>query len=117
MNKFIKKIVFFVAILTFTNVASANDWPIFSNDDIMGDPSVLLDKPFSKEIKYTDGFYNYYLDLNSPYLDVINTIINNQGFIQLLPISEERSNPNEKSYFIYIPNNETNVITINRIKK
>lgn len=112
MVKLIQKIVFFVVLVSFANVAFAN-WPIFSNDIIYGDSYITLDNSLQNTYQY-DG-YNYHID-NQEILQYINQYMHNSEFnIQLIPTSEKISE-NKTSYNVYINNKQESEITISRTK-
>ncbi|MDP1723238.1 MAG: hypothetical protein Q8L85_00860 [Alphaproteobacteria bacterium] len=109
MSKFMQKIVFFVAILTFTNAVSADNWPIFSTHNI-DEEHITLDVPFNEEAGYADEHYGYNIDTALPLCALINQSINNEAMLLLTPTIEE-SEANEMTYNIFF--NGTNVSIIN----
>ncbi|MDP3533000.1 MAG: hypothetical protein Q8S31_06910 [Alphaproteobacteria bacterium] len=109
MTKFMQKIVFFVAMITFTNAVSAHNWPIFSTNNI-NENHITLDVAFNEDAGYADEHYGYDVDTTSPLYALINQSINSNAMLLLTPTIEE-SEENEISYNIIF--NGTNVGAIN----
>jgi hypothetical protein len=115
MTKFMQKIVFFVAMITFTNAVSADNWPIFSTHNI-NENHITLDVPFSEEAGYADEHYGYEINAESPLFPMINLYIDNQlAPLQLIPTIGE-SEENEILYTIIFNGGNVGTINITREK-
>jgi hypothetical protein len=112
MASFVKKISLLLIIVTFTNIASAQNWPIFSTKDYQD--YIKLDHLLDAETKFYDNLYRYDLDLNGPNLQLLNVlIICNKADVKLMPQDKE-SLEDKTIYIVYINNTELGKIDIKR---
>lgn len=109
MTRLTQKFVFFVALISFANIVSAHNWPVFSTQNI-NQEHILLDVAFGEEAGYTDENYGYDLDATAPLFPLINQTINNKAILLLTPTIEE-SEANEMFYNIIF--NDINLGQIN----
>ncbi|MDP3532419.1 MAG: hypothetical protein Q8S31_03920 [Alphaproteobacteria bacterium] len=115
MTSIVKKIVLLCATIAFTNTVSAQNWPIFSTQDLNQDYIKINHDPLlNAESKFYDNLYRYDLDLNKRNIHFLNIlIICNKADVKLMPQDKE-SIEDKTIYTVYINDTELEKIEIKR---